>query len=140
MRPRYMSQVSTYVLGVVGNLLHLRVSLRCHGDARPMLLLLAVSGARKAVATDTALVHTARYARASRAIAVETDGTTRPGTTKTRDPTEEGPAKKIAAARTLAIRLQLLSSCGEIATCSPVLPPELVPGFRGFLGSWIEIP
>lgn len=92
MRPRYMSQVSTYVLGVVGNLLHLRVSLRCHGDARPMLLLLAVSGARKAVATDTALVHTARYARASRAIALETDGTTRPGTTKTCDPTEERPA------------------------------------------------
>lgn len=35
------------------------------------MMLFAGSGARKAVVTDTAFVHTARYARASRAIALE---------------------------------------------------------------------
>lgn len=57
----------------------LRVILRCQCVVLLTLLLLDVRGALKAVATDTAFVHTARYARASRAIALEIDGPTASG-------------------------------------------------------------
>lgn len=62
-RPRHIRSMKE-----VPALARLRIALRCHGDVRLMLLPLEESGARKAVATDTAFVQTARYAKASRAI------------------------------------------------------------------------
>lgn len=106
---------------------HLRVTLRCHGEALLTLLLLAVSGARKAVATDTALVHTARYARASRAIALGTDEITSGNL--------RGAAwANAGACSTAMVRSSeiLLSSRGEIRTGS-----HHQHRFLGSVGSWI---